>query len=178
MTRKLKSKRRWRSIERYIQHKAGRVGVRQLARRFKLVASNVSRGLRARKIKLVRTINAWEAVSQPKRPKQARKRRQALALFFLGQNRQKIERLLPIKSETVRDDILELTFLAEPPENPNRRMFREDAVEALTQELEKAYGLGHHVEEVFYVRDVMSFPRTSVNFSASLRFTRRNPNDW
>ncbi len=83
MTRKLKSKRRWRSIERYIQHKAGRVGVRQLARRFNFVASNVSRGLRARKIKLVRTINAWEAVSQPRRPKQARKRRQALALFFL-----------------------------------------------------------------------------------------------
>ena len=82
MTAKLKSKRLWRSIERYIQHKAGRVGVRQLARRFKLAASNVSRGLKARKIKLVRTINAWEAVSQPKRPKQARKRRQALAHFF------------------------------------------------------------------------------------------------
>ena len=149
MTAKLKSKRLWRSIERYIQHKAGRVGVRQLARRFKLAASNVSRGLKARKIKLVRTINAWEAVSQPKRPKQARKRRQAPGTLFLGLNRQKIERLLPIKSETVRRYILALTFLAEPPENPNRRIFHEYAGEDLTQELEKAYGLGEHVEEVF-----------------------------
>ena len=48
MTTKLKSERLWRSIERYVELKAGRVGVRQLARRFKLAASNVSRGLRAR----------------------------------------------------------------------------------------------------------------------------------
>jgi hypothetical protein len=129
----------------------------------------VSRGLSVRGIDLVTTFYAWEAVSQPKRRKQARKRRQALALFFLGLNRQKIKRLLPIKSETVRDYILELTHFVDPPENPNRRMFREDALKALTQELEEAYGLGDDVAYVFRRLEDDFFPNDEREFFRRLR---------
>ena len=169
MTTKLKSERLWRSIERYVELKAGRVGVRQLARRFKLAASNVSRGLRARTIVLVTTIYDWEAGSQPIRRKQARKRRQALALYFLGVCRQKIERLLPIKSETVRRYILKLTHLANPPENPKCRIFREDLLTALTQELEEAYGLGDDVAYVFRRLEGDAFPNDEREFFRQLR---------
>jgi hypothetical protein len=169
MRAKLQSERRWRSIERYVRHKARSVSVRQLARKFKLAASNVSRGLQLREIKLVTTFYSWEAAIRPIRRKQARKRRQALALFFLGVRRQKIERFLPIKSETVRRYILALTFLANSPENPNRRMFREEALKALTQELEEAYGLGDDVDYVFRRLDNAFFPSDEGAFFRRLR---------
>src|SRR5262245_52142824 len=102
-----KRKQRWRMIKRYVERKQGRVGVNELARCFKLAPSNVSRGLKQRKIGLEPTRFPWETVKNSKRGLQAKK---ALALYFLGLNPAQIERLLPIKAETVRNYILALTL--------------------------------------------------------------------
>ena len=176
MTAKLASKRRWRSIERYVERKAGRVQVGQLARRFKLAPSNVGRGLRRRRIHLELIAFPWQAGSKPHRPKQVQKCRQALALFFLGLSRQKIEQLLPIKSETLRRYILALTIEGSHPGSQPYRMFREDAQESLAQELEKAYGLGDRVRDVFKCLEVFRVNYFSAEPSEFLRqFHRYKP---
>jgi hypothetical protein len=170
MTSKVASKRLWRSIERYVRRKQGRVRVRQLARRFKLAPSNVSRGLRRRGISLAPTAFPWETSSHPNRQEQVQKCRQVLALYFLGLNRNQIEQLLPIKSETVRSYILALTLEVRNPETQPYRLFCDDALESLAKQLDKAYGLGDHVRDSYLAlgRDLFS-----ADASAFLRQFRR-----
>jgi hypothetical protein len=149
MTAKLASKLLWRKIERHIKGKDERVRVRPLARRFGLAPSNVSRGLRRRKIHPKPTGYPWEAASNHKGKAQVQKCRKSLALYFLGLNREQIERLVPIKSETLKGYLLALTFEVSGPETQPYRMFHEDAPDSLARELDKAYGLGDHVREFF-----------------------------
>jgi hypothetical protein len=141
---------------RYIQRKEGRVRVGQVARRFKLAPSNVSRGLRRRGISLQPTAFPWAAGSKPNRPEQVQKCRQALALYFLGLNPHKIERLLPIKSGTIRSYLRALTTEAGPRGPQLPWMSCDEALASLTKELEKAYGLGEHVENVIDYNDSRS----------------------
>jgi hypothetical protein len=173
MTAKLASKRRWRSIARYIRRKKGRVRVSQLAQRFKLARSNVSRGLKRRVISLDPPAFPWEAGSKPKRPEPVQKCRPALALYFLGLNRHQIEQLLPVKSKTLRRYIIALTIEGPHPGSKRYRMFREDAQESLAQALEKAYGLGDHVGDVFRYLECLGFNYFSAGPSEFLREFRR-----
>ncbi len=152
---------------RYVERKAGRVRVRELARRFGLAPSNVSRGLKRRGIDLQPDFFPWEAGSKPTRPEQVQKCRQALALYFLGLARGQIERVLPIKSETLRNYILALT-ISLPGRQPYR-MFREDALESLAQELEKAYGLGDHIGDVILYQGSDYAPGDAHEFLSQFR---------
>jgi hypothetical protein len=170
MTSKRTSKRLWRSIGRYVRSQDRRVRVRQLARRFKLAPSNVSRGLRRRGIFLEPRVFPWEAGSKPRRQEQVRRCRQALALYFLGLTRGQIERLLPIKSETVRSYVLALTTVVSHPGAPPYRMFLPDARASLAQELERAYGLGDPVEDVIHCLEIAQCPAGAGNGSTICTF--------
>lgn len=147
MTSKSSHQRRWRHIQRCVAENAGDIRVGDLARRFKLSPSNVSRGLKQRGIHLEPTGPRWDASSNPEREKRVEKRRKALALYLLGLNRQQIEGLLPIKSETLRNYILALTIEVRDPRGAPYRLFADDAMESLTNELEKYYGLGEYLAE-------------------------------
>ncbi len=143
MTSKQKSRRRWHTIKAYIERRQGRITVNELARRYRLAPSNVSRGLRQRKIHL-EPLFPWE------RTKGGSLAKQALALYFLSLKPAQIEQKLPIKAETVTKYVLALTTLTAkgPPGGQQYRMFSEYAVESLRDALEKTYGLGDHFERV------------------------------
>jgi hypothetical protein len=176
MTDRIASKRRWRNIERYIQRKDGRVRFSWLAHRFGLAPSNVIRGLRRRKIELESAPFPWETLSQPDHPEQVQKCRQALALYFLAMTRNQIRRCMPIKSETVRSYILALTIEVRLSGSLPYRMFSDDAVKSLTKELERAYGLGDRVEDVFKTLVFNRGDYFSADANAFLRkFCRRPP---
>jgi hypothetical protein len=148
MTSKGAQRLRWKRIERWVEDKKRDVRVGDLAHRFKLAPSIVSRGLKRRGIVLTPSSLPWEASSNPERQERVEKRYQVLALYFLGLKRQQIEGLLPIKSETVRNYILALTIEVREPGWKPYRMFNDDAMGSLTKDLEKCYGLGEHMTEV------------------------------
>lgn len=152
MTSLVARKRRWKKIEGYIQVNAGDVRVGNLAHRFKLSASNVSRGLERRCIVLNPNGPRWDTSSNPERKERVEKRRKALALYLLGLSREQIEGLLPIKSETLRGYILALTREVRYSRSQLYRLFNDNALKSLPIELQKHYGLGEHVREVRYPR--------------------------
>jgi hypothetical protein len=84
----------------------------------------------------------WEAGSHP--VGRVQKRRQALALYSLSLTRHQIQQILGIKSRTVGSYLLALTIPA-----GSTRMLEEHAEKSLVIALERAYGLGEHVEEWF-----------------------------
>jgi transposase/AraC-like DNA-binding protein len=175
ITSRIASKRRWRSIERHVQRNEGRVRVSQLAHRFKLTPSTVSRGLKRRGISLQRPPFRWETGGKPDRKQQVQKWRQALALYFLSLTRNQIERCMPIKSATVRRYLLALTTAGGQSGSRPFRMFSDYVVESLAKELERAYGLGDYVREVMVKLGLRGLDYFSEDASAFLREFRLSP---
>jgi len=127
---------KFRNLKRYVLRKDGRVGLRALARRYRLAPCTVSRYLNRNEIKLAPRRFLWEDWSNARGKEQAQKCRRALALFLLDLNREQIERLLGIKSETLSKYI---RCLCDPTS---------EAFPSLRATLDKAYGMEDHLDVV------------------------------
>lgn len=74
---------------------------------------------------------------------------QALALFFLGLTREKIEHLVGVKSETLRKCLIGLTRIQK-----NQRLWDEQAVKRLDDRLDRSFGMGEYVTEMLVMEEM------------------------
>jgi hypothetical protein len=136
-------------ISRIIRDAGGAISIRAIARQVKRNPSSVSRWLRSHPEARAGFAAELPRKGTPPKPLSSRptgyssKRIQALGLFFLGLNREKIEALTGVKSETVGSYLLGLTRTVD-----NHRLWNDEEVTKLDSTLGMRFDMAEYVTEI------------------------------